>query len=358
MGAVEKEGAEPEELEVLDALYRNYAEGLTRNLGARIGDRELAKDIVHESFILVLRHLDGIDPESSQWAWLTRIVNRQASAYFRRQPELPIESAGHNLADHEPTPEEVLLIQDGVKELLRDLRPRPRRLLIERGILELTFQEIAEKEGITLAAAEQAVLRARKKARETERRRRRRRRNFLVFWRPIQGGLERIRRTISSGSIRFNEQWAASGVYLTIGAPALLSELKKGLARLLLGLLVVVGVISPKVPFAQEGQPPLREIQSPRTTQAHPDYPDMPNSKKNEVMNASVSYQGPHNSAGASLSADAIVSTGERASFSRSFRVDADVPNQGVGMHNRQEVVVYCDSQVRELLCQAANALP
>ena len=68
-------------------LYERYAGQLLAVCVRYVGDREAAKDILHDSFLKIFRSINGFtyQGEGSLKAWLHRIVVNEALGYLRQQ---------------------------------------------------------------------------------------------------------------------------------------------------------------------------------------------------------------------------------------------------------------------------------
>lgn len=72
-----------------------YGDGLLRFAGARVVSRELAEDLVQETFLSAFRHRSQFDGKSSFGTWLVAILRRKIADHYRksgRSPDLAAES--------------------------------------------------------------------------------------------------------------------------------------------------------------------------------------------------------------------------------------------------------------------------
>jgi RNA polymerase sigma-70 factor (ECF subfamily) len=136
--------------EALAELYRRYGARLY-SLGVRqLGDRQLAEELVQETFIRLWRSASAYDPEKgSVAAYVFTIARRIAVDLWRRPSSRPFE----------PEPEETPDTRDPVSTMLTGLVVRDALQMISpqhREVLELSYRgelsqrEIADVLGIPL----------------------------------------------------------------------------------------------------------------------------------------------------------------------------------------------------------------
>ena len=129
-------------------LFR-IARGILRN------DAE-AEDVVQETYVRALTHLDGFRGESSLSTWLSRIAMNEAMGRLRgRRPSLDLDSLSRDRLEAEIIPfptassdPEKSMAQRQIQEVVEhaiDRLPEPFRLVfITRVMEEMTVEETAE----------------------------------------------------------------------------------------------------------------------------------------------------------------------------------------------------------------------
>ena len=157
---------------------RNYSVSL-RLAVSILRDREEAEDEVQNAYWKAFRHLGQFHFDSKFSTWITRIVvnqclMRQRSA--RRASWLYLDDARADedrgpleLTDPEPSPESQLGTRELAALLRREIRlipPLLRHVFELRELDELPMPEVAERLGISVAAAKSRLLRARAELRE------------------------------------------------------------------------------------------------------------------------------------------------------------------------------------------------
>jgi RNA polymerase sigma-70 factor (ECF subfamily) len=141
-------------------------------------DRSDAEDEVQNALWKAFEHLGQFNRDAKFTTWLTRIVVNQCLMRLRQQKRarlLYIEDAVQSeeqitldLRDESAGPEE-LLGQAEVAEVLekeiRRIPPLLRDVFVLREVKELPMPEVADRLGITIAAAKSRLLRARNELR-------------------------------------------------------------------------------------------------------------------------------------------------------------------------------------------------
>jgi RNA polymerase sigma-70 factor (ECF subfamily) len=141
-------------------------------------DRSDAEDEVQNALWKAFEHLKQFNRDAKFTTWLTRIVVNQCLMRLRQQKRarlLYIEDAVQSedqitldLRDGSDDPEEVLGRAEIAGVLDREIRRIPpllRDVFVLREVKELPMPEVAERLGITIAAAKSRLLRARNELR-------------------------------------------------------------------------------------------------------------------------------------------------------------------------------------------------
>jgi len=161
----------------LDAAY-NLARWLTRN------DVDAA-DVVQEAYLRALTYFDGYRGENGK-AWLLTIVrntcfrwlerNRPAVVVsFSRDVESEVENALASAGSEAPPDPEMLLVQRRdaalLNELIGELPPLFREVLVLRELEELSYREIADVLNVPVGTVMSRLARARSLLKEAWNRR-------------------------------------------------------------------------------------------------------------------------------------------------------------------------------------------
>src|SRR5262245_13567465 len=131
----------------------------------QLGSREEAEDAVQATYLNACRSLNsGFEPKAAQ-AWLFKVAHnvcltRRRSSYRRARVERPedLQAVQDVVAAPEPPGDELF----GLDEALAGLPEQQRQAILLREWQGLSYREVATKLGITQAAVETLIFRARR----------------------------------------------------------------------------------------------------------------------------------------------------------------------------------------------------
>jgi RNA polymerase sigma-70 factor, ECF subfamily len=150
----------------LHSLYRATAPQLFGLALSILRSRELAEDIMQDSFVLVWRHAHSFDPSrGSAMAWLARIVRNRCIDHLRhRAREVPLD---HEFIQSRPDPASspddlAALSRDAQRlwECLGELEESPRKILLLVYYKGMTYNEVAGCVGAPLGTVKSWVRRS------------------------------------------------------------------------------------------------------------------------------------------------------------------------------------------------------
>lgn len=123
-----------------------------------------ADDLVHEAFLKVEKY-QRANAVRSQEALLVRAAVNLSIDRQRRHGRVPVADGSdlHEIADTAPDPARIMEARARLHEVaasLAGLPERTRRILLKRRLENMSYAEIAEAEGMTVAAVEKTVARA------------------------------------------------------------------------------------------------------------------------------------------------------------------------------------------------------
>jgi RNA polymerase sigma-70 factor (ECF subfamily) len=145
----------------LEYLVRQHSPALVRTLTLVVLDRELAADIVQETFLRLYTHWDQVSTHPDLVAWLYRVALNRGSDYRRslaRAAHL-IERLGNNMSNAEASPQ-----WEPETEFLSTLRNLPKRQRAATALHyvgDLSVPEVARVMGISEGAVNSHLHRAR-----------------------------------------------------------------------------------------------------------------------------------------------------------------------------------------------------
>ena len=169
------------EQSAFDAFFAAYAQRLAAFVGRRSRlDPAGVEDMVQNSLIKAIRHLEGFRGEAALYTWLCEICRRELASLHRKEARQPVyESADVDglardallelraPADVEPPNElELAAHRDSVAKTLNILPERYARVLEWKYGDGFSVEEIAGMLGLTTIAAQSLLARARKEFKE------------------------------------------------------------------------------------------------------------------------------------------------------------------------------------------------
>ena len=147
-----------------EALVGAYAADLHRYAYWLCRQRELAEDLVQETFMRAWKSLDSLQDYTAAKSWLITILRREMARHFeRRQLDLTAldDAVVEQIASEESDPAEILLLRQVVANLPLEYR-EPLLLQVIGGF---SCDEIATELGIKPGAVMTRLFRARQKLR-------------------------------------------------------------------------------------------------------------------------------------------------------------------------------------------------
>lgn len=160
----------------LVSLYQNGNEGAFEVLLHRhksriytaiyliVKDRYRAEDLLQETFIKAVNTIKGgrYNEEGKFLPWLSRIAHNLAIDSFRRSrryPEIILEDGSHvfnSMEFSEDSAESLQIAQDTqtrLRDFIKELPAEQKQVLIMRHYMDMSFQEIADKTGVSINTA-------------------------------------------------------------------------------------------------------------------------------------------------------------------------------------------------------------
>ena len=161
---VEPRVATPE-ADAARVLYERHSQRVVSYCAHRLGSRDEAEDAAQTTFLQAFRGLQrGVVPQS-EIAWLLKIAENVCLSRHRasaRRGKLEVTRDPHALADVVAAPATSAEELDGVAEVLAGLPENQRRAILLREWQGLSYREIAAELGLSQAATETLIFRARR----------------------------------------------------------------------------------------------------------------------------------------------------------------------------------------------------
>jgi RNA polymerase sigma-70 factor (ECF subfamily) len=157
-----------------EELVRRYQRPIVAYVYRMVGDYDSALDLTQEVFIRIYNSLERYRPEFKFSTWIYRIAHNAAIDHLRRSDSFrteDLEVAGEGgqtfqkpLASKAPTPEQESERSERraeIEEVIRQLPPAYRELIVLRHAHDFSYDEIAEVTGLPLGTVKNRIFRAR-----------------------------------------------------------------------------------------------------------------------------------------------------------------------------------------------------
>ena len=151
-------------------LFDQYAGAVYGYLLRLSGDRALADDLTNETFYRAMLALEGFRGESSVKTWLLRIARNLYLNRVKREKRLTsldaLEEQGVSFTAPHPGPETVTLHREqneALERALLALSETDRSILLLASQEKLSYQEISQVVGLSVAVIKVRIFRARQR---------------------------------------------------------------------------------------------------------------------------------------------------------------------------------------------------
>jgi RNA polymerase sigma-70 factor (ECF subfamily) len=162
-----------------EELVRRYQRPIVAYVYRMVGDYDTALDLAQEVFIKVYNSLGRYRPEFKFSTWIYRIAHNASIDHLRRAgssrtEEMEVAGEGGStfekpIASKSLTPEQETERGERraeIEEVVRQLAPAYRELIVLRHSHDLSYDEIAEVTGLPLGTVKNRIFRAREAMRE------------------------------------------------------------------------------------------------------------------------------------------------------------------------------------------------
>jgi RNA polymerase sigma-70 factor (ECF subfamily) len=159
------EKAKAYDVEALSELYRRYANVVFRYVYYRVGDQDIAEDVVGDVFVRALEGLPSYRDTGRPFeAWLYRIAHARVVDHYRRSGRRPVMPLDERLStDEETDPHQLIAAQDDVRrawEAVNHLTEDQQQVISLRFIAGCSTHEVARLLGKTEGAVKSLQHRA------------------------------------------------------------------------------------------------------------------------------------------------------------------------------------------------------
>ena len=152
------------ESSAINALLARYQDRVFTSIYLKVRCHALAQDIMQETFIKVVRTIDAgkYKEDGRFYQWMMRISYNLCIDHFRkvkRRPSKVRDDKGYIMSsqkEHSKNKEESLILDEKckqVQELIDELPPEQREVVVLRHYSDLSFKEIAELTGVSINTA-------------------------------------------------------------------------------------------------------------------------------------------------------------------------------------------------------------
>jgi RNA polymerase sigma factor (sigma-70 family) len=150
--------------EAFEMLLHRHKSRIYTAIYMIVKDRYVAEDLLQDTFIKAVNTIKGgrYNDEGKFLPWISRIAHNLAIDRYRRDkryPEVVLEDGSRvfdSLQFSEESFETKQLLQDSkarLRDLIKELPPEQKQVLIMRHYLDMSFQEIAERTGVSINTA-------------------------------------------------------------------------------------------------------------------------------------------------------------------------------------------------------------
>jgi RNA polymerase sigma-70 factor (ECF subfamily) len=150
-----------------DALFRRYQLPLYVYIFELVRDEQTSLDIVQETFINAVRHLGSLRDDAKFGSWLFGIAHQKCIQRWRKQAreEMLRDEFADAPAQFETGPDDLLMREEQEAEfmnLLNQLPPPQRSVLLLHFVEEFSLDEIAGITGVSLGTVKSRLHYAKK----------------------------------------------------------------------------------------------------------------------------------------------------------------------------------------------------
>jgi len=136
--------------EALDQLLRLMQEPLYRYIYSLTGGRAMAEDILQEVFILIYRKIRWLREPELFRPWAYRIATREAFKHLKRERRWSDKSEDESVLVDLPAPSRDELAPELIAQLVAQISPASRAVIVLHYLHEMPLAEIADVMGVAI----------------------------------------------------------------------------------------------------------------------------------------------------------------------------------------------------------------
>ena len=149
--------------DALSAAYEQYSDGVFAYCLRILADRQLAEDVVQDTFLKVRHYAASLQQDDSFRSWIFRIARNEALMQLRKR-RLDSQLDDGSVWSEETPHEQLVALERSeiVNRLLESLKREYREVLVLLVYENMSYAEIATVTGITESSVKSRIFRARK----------------------------------------------------------------------------------------------------------------------------------------------------------------------------------------------------
>ncbi len=154
------------ELLAFDELYLRTSKLLYNFIRKRLRFKDDAEDAFQESYFRIHKYIATYNPDQPAMAWIFAITRNVIVDRLKLNSKMQTSSIGDiEVVCAKESAESILIFNDLLNEVLRDLNESDKRLLVDRVLNEMDYEEISVHHSVSVTNARQKVSRILKNVR-------------------------------------------------------------------------------------------------------------------------------------------------------------------------------------------------
>jgi RNA polymerase sigma-70 factor (ECF subfamily) len=143
-----------------EQLYTQYRSQLLAFIQQRIGDRDLAQDVLHDVFVKIVSRDDCLREPAKTTAWLYQVTRN--AIVDRLRANRPLHELPHEIADDSEAPTAEARLASFLRPMIDTLPGIYREAIILSDLDAVPLKQIAARHGISVSAVKSRVQRGRR----------------------------------------------------------------------------------------------------------------------------------------------------------------------------------------------------